>query len=823
MVLRGDLRSLNLANVLQDLAQNGQSGALTLKQGDRRRHLWFEKGHLRLVGLGGGHGPSIANGLLAAGKLPAARMAAPDKRGGEHQLVRDLLKRGAVTEADVKAALAEQTTELVCDAFLWTDAEFEFVEGEADDEIFDVRQLDWDIRLPADPIIMEALRRSDEWGEIRKLVTTSEEIFRPVGPPPAGSVDAVTERVFAHFDGERRLRDILAATHLGQFAVFKATSTLLRGGAIQPLPIPEAQEKASAHAQAGRWDAAQRLIRYALEHEPHASALRTLAAQALEGLHRPDEAAAEYRQLLSELIEQKKETEAVAICRKIISLAPRDTFTQERLFQLLLDLGRAEEALVHGEALAASLKRAGLPDRARAVYERLVQRFAEKEDIIEELAEIARQMGDKDEAIALYRKLHARAVARNDEELIIQRSRTLLRLDPNLEDIARTRLEVETGIYRKKRARSRRLKWLGAGALIGGALLTLLIRDSGARERLSDARARSLPLIEQGDYVEVVRLYNDVSDRAAWSFVARDSLRERDHAERRMVERQFPLAEKLDGEGRIPEAIQAVDGAHSVARLGDTKRRAQELRQRFEEHQRRVEQGYRERAAAIAVAADASPEALQQFRELVHPLAVPALRWLAGEAKPPVRKAVLSTLAEIGNDAALLTVILLMGLDAPGGEIAAQAAELLRGKLKVDAGTSAADWEAVVLSRTPRPLQGLASAVDGADPAVEWRLVNVGSEPVEFSLPQEFGPEFRVTDATGQTLRARPGARGEARTLRLRPGEFVGGRANVRELAEGSDLPGRYRVEWTARVSWRSAEPHTVTSLPVTAEVPTKP
>ena len=44
MVLRGDLRSLNLASVFQELAQNSQTGTLALKVGELRRYLWFEKG-----------------------------------------------------------------------------------------------------------------------------------------------------------------------------------------------------------------------------------------------------------------------------------------------------------------------------------------------------------------------------------------------------------------------------------------------------------------------------------------------------------------------------------------------------------------------------------------------------------------------------------------------------------------------------------------------------------------------------------------------------------------------------------------------------------
>ena len=53
MPLSGDVRSLALASVLQNLAAERKTGTLAIEQGERRIHLWFEQGTLRLVGLEG--------------------------------------------------------------------------------------------------------------------------------------------------------------------------------------------------------------------------------------------------------------------------------------------------------------------------------------------------------------------------------------------------------------------------------------------------------------------------------------------------------------------------------------------------------------------------------------------------------------------------------------------------------------------------------------------------------------------------------------------------------------------------------------------------
>ena len=128
MGLKGDLKSISLANVLQDLAQNEQNGTLALTATDRHIHFWFEKGQLRLVGLGPGRGPSLLNGLLATGKLRLSELGPNARLDAEAALTRSLLKRNSIKKEDARAALQQQTFELVCDAFLWTDAHFEFTQ-----------------------------------------------------------------------------------------------------------------------------------------------------------------------------------------------------------------------------------------------------------------------------------------------------------------------------------------------------------------------------------------------------------------------------------------------------------------------------------------------------------------------------------------------------------------------------------------------------------------------------------------------------------------------------------------------------------------------
>jgi hypothetical protein len=180
MGIKGDVRSISLANVLQDLVTNEQTGTLAIRHKKERQQLflWFDKGALKLVGLGNGQGPSLVNGLLALEKLrPEDAPVVSGRHTSEGGYIRGMLKKGKVTREDLKAACEHQMGEHLCDAFLWSDATFEFEEGEPDDRGFDVDQLDLEPRLAVEAAIMEAVRRADEWGETRKAILSQSEIL----------------------------------------------------------------------------------------------------------------------------------------------------------------------------------------------------------------------------------------------------------------------------------------------------------------------------------------------------------------------------------------------------------------------------------------------------------------------------------------------------------------------------------------------------------------------------------------------------------------------------------------------------------------------
>ena len=814
MALRGDLKSLNLGNVLQDLAYNSQTGTLRLHVGERRRFFWFEKGQLRLVGLGLGQGPSIAAGLLALGKVTPADLEPGSRKSTDAARVNRLIKERKVTNADVKAALENQMTELICDTFLWADAEFEFVRGEASANDFEIRQLDWDPRLACDAVTMEALRRVDEWTQIQKSVISAEEILLQSVQQVPDSADGQSQRLFALLDGERRLQDILNETHQGQFATFRAAAALLRGGWARPLDVKEARAKAEAHIAAKRPERALPLVKFALSHEPHSPELRRLAGRCYEALGKKDEAAAEFRILLAEESTQGHAKEAVETSRRIIGLAPKDTFTQEKLFQLLLETGSPEEALAQGETLARQLKRAGMPDRARAVYERLLQRFDDNDEILASLAEIAHHMGEKREAVTLYRKLFDRAVAASDEELILERARTLLRLDPSLDDVARKRIEVETGMYRKNRARRRKVRLILVGCLVLAVAAAFAAVEWSARGALRRLQQEEVGLIQRQDIREAVKRYNAFLDKYAWTLASGDARDKRQQLETSLADSELPLAEKEDAAGNTYEALERVNRVLEVARTDSVVTRVRDAGKRFEERRHRIENEYLTEAAKIL-----KEGATDRIATLKSPLAIPALRKMLEDkdSTEAIRRAAVSALGAILIPE---TIDILIEALATHADLKDEITELLKKRAgDKDHGPLPQDWEAWHRIQQERWLQGILIPAEAG--FVEWRVLNLG--PRELKLDLRFGPAFRVLAADGKELKISsafeaPPARRAVRTT-LMSGQYVGGRVALAKLVELKDAQGPLRVSWSMKLETGEGDKGKLESLPVLVEI----
>jgi tetratricopeptide (TPR) repeat protein len=788
MGIRGDVRSIPLASVLQDLAMNEKTGTLSIRAKDHAVSLWFERGAIRLVGVGPREGPSLLNGLLALEKLsPEEAPTLTGKGTREGGFVRSLVKKGRLGKEDLKAALEHQMSEHLCDAFLWGEATFEFEEGEPDDRAFDVDQLDLEPRLAADGVIMEALRRADEWGETRKAILSSSEILVPDASRVPPEADSVVRRVFSLLDGERTLRDVEVLTRLGHFVLLRAAALLIRSGAARPVSAAEAFERGRARAAKKDWPAALRMARYGLDHERKNLGLLELALQAAEQV--PDaEAAASYaRQVAAAQVESGHLEHAVRAYQKVLAHAPRDLTAHERLFELLLQLDLRLDALAAGEALAGAYKKAGLSDKALAVYQRLVEKLGDQVELLESVAEIQRHLGDRGEAVKTYGRLLAKAMEAKNDATALDYCRTILRIEPKNAEALELRQQLESGEVDRARKRRRLVKSLAAVSTLTILVFVAAVYEWNARSQHGAVANAILDTVAAGNRTEALRLYDSVLDAYRYSVKARELRPQREKVEEDFLGEELARGDALDRHGQLAEAVAVLEAAKPLLRQSALQGRADA---RLADLRRKRSDAEREWDARLARMAPPDVAAVSD------PLAVPALEKLLRGAPAPNRAAALKALSELPGDAA--AAALLVALSDSEAPIRGDAAAALVARGKTP-------FRAAVLPARP--------AFPPGDPtAVEWRITNLSPAEVELQLDEAPARRLEVLGPSGKlklTVRA-----AGPRLLRLGPGEFVGG--TFMEL--GSERsPGRYQLTWSASVTW-NGKPVVLPAAPASFE-----
>src|SRR5262249_40609115 len=118
-----------------------------------------------------------------------------------------LLRRGFVTEGDLRVALETKIREEIYDLFLWNQGAFEFHIDYFPQELIDDLQRKTGITLKTHKVVMEGLRQLDEWGIIRKRIRTFDEVLVSAGS--SKGVDRSLLPFLKHIDGTKPVKDLI--------------------------------------------------------------------------------------------------------------------------------------------------------------------------------------------------------------------------------------------------------------------------------------------------------------------------------------------------------------------------------------------------------------------------------------------------------------------------------------------------------------------------------------------------------------------------------------------------------------------------------------
>ena len=246
--LAGDLEAISMSEILEMMAEQGQSGILRVVNtgSNARIEIFFRNGRVdfaaavgvadefllgRFVVDDGDLAPEMLDKVLAE----RARSTAAVPLFGA-----DLIARGLVTRDALMRAMVRQTSELAYEALRWRSGFFQFRRTEE----LSLLARDAALQINVDRMLLEGYRRVDEWRIIERDISNFDEVFvrndNKIAETPRGTFTRDELAVLEQIDGKQSVRDVVRKLRMGSFDVSKMFFRLRRARLIRRRVPPTA-------------------------------------------------------------------------------------------------------------------------------------------------------------------------------------------------------------------------------------------------------------------------------------------------------------------------------------------------------------------------------------------------------------------------------------------------------------------------------------------------------------------------------------------------------------------------------------------------------
>ena len=234
-VLSGDLAVISLAEVLQMLQMQRQTGALTLQSRRAEVTLYLGNGNLDYASSRGLPQEYLLGRYLVQSNALSRQdleRVVNDEAGSARLLGETLIELELCDEEQIKAALVQQTSELLYEVVRWKKGRFRFASS-VTSPVASKAQL----QLAIGGLIMEGFRRVDEW----QLIEGSFD-FNEVLRVDEAAIGAMNERsaltaqeraVLEAIDGERTVREIVDVMGGSSFELCKIVYQFLNSRLVR--------------------------------------------------------------------------------------------------------------------------------------------------------------------------------------------------------------------------------------------------------------------------------------------------------------------------------------------------------------------------------------------------------------------------------------------------------------------------------------------------------------------------------------------------------------------------------------------------------------
>lgn len=176
MSLSGNLLTMSLPDILQWIAQGRKTGTLHLERRSIRKRIMFQSGEI-FSSWSNDPRESLGQFLVSHRYISEEQLfkalVGQEKEG---RLIGSILVgEGTLKEEELQRALLAKAEETVFDLFLWPEGRFEFKDEEIPENIL------FHIQMSVQGVILEGIRRVDEWGRMRRAFPSMRTTFKTTG------------------------------------------------------------------------------------------------------------------------------------------------------------------------------------------------------------------------------------------------------------------------------------------------------------------------------------------------------------------------------------------------------------------------------------------------------------------------------------------------------------------------------------------------------------------------------------------------------------------------------------------------------------------
>jgi tetratricopeptide (TPR) repeat protein len=276
MGIVGNLRTMQLEELLQWLSQSKKNGTLEIVHGRTEKKVFFKDG-LILSSASNRPEEYLGHFLVSHGLINEAQLnrAIELQEQSRTLLGMILVKNGAIAERDLARMLRLKAEESIYDIFSWAEGDFRFL----DDVLPESAMVP--MRMDVTGIVMEGVQRVDEWRRIRQVIP--DEHMIPVAIVDLSSVPGLgpgDRRILALVDDQLTIEEMREQTHVTEFQICKLFFDQYQAGHLKLVKLRSGGgaggiPTATAHIEAGRalmkegeFDASLRHLRAAKVLEP---------------------------------------------------------------------------------------------------------------------------------------------------------------------------------------------------------------------------------------------------------------------------------------------------------------------------------------------------------------------------------------------------------------------------------------------------------------------------------------------------------------------------------------------------------------------------